>query len=302
MGSGESTSEYVSCGEHHIEILDKNNFNRSVYNQDVYVGEEGLLLSFAAAVNPTVYQSTFGARNQSRNSAAVYANNKMQQKPKRNKGFLSILVIVVAIGVVLAVGDIGSESETNNSQTVSNAQTKETELTPEQQARILRLQAINMFDEGNYKDALSLCSEISQSYPDTTSAEKIDELVNDQLSQYEEISANDLFQKYSDNVVNADKYYTDTVLRINGTIENIGKTNNDKNLAILLECDGFIGCVQLNFDVDFEDEISEMSIGDKISVVGKCTGTSGRYEKVVFSLFSDAPNVMIADCCIIKEA
>lgn len=52
--NGETIKEVLPCGSHHLEILDKNNFNRNVYGNNFYLGTSGITMSFSAAMNITM--------------------------------------------------------------------------------------------------------------------------------------------------------------------------------------------------------------------------------------------------------
>ena len=52
--------------------------------------------------------------------------------------------------------------------------------------------------------------------------------------------------------------------------------------------------VQLNFKTTQTESVAALSAGDEITVVGKCTGKSGKVLLVI-----DGENIMIEDCYII---
>lgn len=211
----------------------------------------------------------------------------MKKKNHTFAWFLCIIVLIVAGYMVFKVMSDGDEP------TYENNAVKETEndLTPEQKAEKLKNDAETLFSDGKYKDAILICNTLSEDYEDTDAAKDIISFVEEKIGQNEKIEAKELFYIYKDNIVNADKNYTDTVLCVTGKVGSIGKTNNEKNFAILLKCDTPDGCVQLNFGKDFEDEIAAISVDDTITIVGKCSGTSGKH------LLSSGSNVMIEECC-----
>lgn len=59
LKNGETLKDTLICGDHHLKLIDKNNFNKVVYDNDFYLGEEGLVLSFSAAMKVTMNQSPY---------------------------------------------------------------------------------------------------------------------------------------------------------------------------------------------------------------------------------------------------
>ncbi len=55
--NGETISTLVSCRTHHLQLIDRTNFNKTVYEGDIDVGREGLALSFSAAMNVSMVQT-----------------------------------------------------------------------------------------------------------------------------------------------------------------------------------------------------------------------------------------------------
>ncbi len=65
MKNGDRLSETLICGDHHLKLVDKNNFNKVVYDDDFYLPEEGLVLSFSAAMKIAMNQRPYSAKSSS---------------------------------------------------------------------------------------------------------------------------------------------------------------------------------------------------------------------------------------------
>ena len=133
------------------------------------------------------------------------------------------------------------------------------------------------FSEGDYEEAIDICEKIKELYPDTIVVSKMDEYLDKEYSKISHYTAYELMSSYEENIVNADKEYTDKTIIISGKISEIGKTNNDRNLCVLLDSGTYFKCVQLNFDLSKTDEVAELKKGDSVKVLGKCTGKSGKH-------------------------
>lgn len=86
LGNGDTFQTQLECGNHHIELIDKNNFNRSVYNQDFYLSRHGLLIKFAAAVNPSMIILSLGESNQPAQQPPTQIKYKMPPHPVNRGG------------------------------------------------------------------------------------------------------------------------------------------------------------------------------------------------------------------------
>lgn len=78
LKNGESLNATLICGTHHLRLIDKNNFNKVVHDNDFTLGEDGLTLTFAAAMNPTFYPSP---NYNNSNTQAVRSRTYAQQVP-----------------------------------------------------------------------------------------------------------------------------------------------------------------------------------------------------------------------------
>jgi hypothetical protein len=168
-------------------------------------------------------------------------------------------------------------------------------LSDEENAEILLNNAESQFENDNYAKGIDLCNQIKGTYPDTNTAATVDDFLKSKIDTYPSFTAKELMSEYVDNVVNADKEYTDKVVVITGTINDIGKTNNDSNLAVSLKSGQYFQCIQLNFDTDQEDAVATLAKDQSIRVIGRCSGFSGKI-LIVF----DGQNVMIEDCYLLS--
>lgn len=86
------------------------------------------------------------------------------------------------------------------------------------------------------------------------------------------ITAEDLLAEYQDNEVAADNKYEGKILLVEGVVDNVGK---DIFGDVYVTLGGPFENVQCTFDKQTEiDKVSELHPGDKIKVLGKCTGES----------------------------
>lgn len=214
---------------------------------------------------------------------------------KRKKKHSVIATIGVLLGVLVFLGIIGTLSDNGENPSGSAVESQTSELSDEQKAENSLKLASDKFADGKYMDAIEVCGEITALYPETTIAANMQKYLSDQYSLFPHFSAKDLMHEYDANIVNADKEYSDTVMIVSGTISSIGKTNNDKNLCVILNSDTYFYGVQLNFNQDQADNVAALSKGQKISAIGKCTGRSGKQFLIV-----DGKNVMIEDCYIVE--
>lgn len=200
------------------------------------------------------------------------------------------IVFLCAI-IVCAVVAYGQSTTDKRINTISQQENLSLDEKAEQ---IIQL-ATESFDNGDYIKAVNICDKVMSEYPDTECSKNMTKYLNEQYSKFNSISASVLMSEYTENVVNADKEYTNQILIIDGVVSSIDKTNNGSNLCVILESGAYFSGVQLNFNKKQEDAVSKLRAGDKIKAIGKCTGKSGK-QFVVF----DGNNVMIEKCYVIK--
>lgn len=172
---------------------------------------------------------------------------------------------------------------------------KKEEPTDEEKAEEMLSTVSGKFSEGDYEEAFDICEQIKDLYPDTVVVSNMDDFLDNEYAKISHYTAYELMAAYEDNIVNADKEYTDKMLIISGKISEIGKTNNDRNLCVLLDSGTYLKCVQLNFDTNKTDEVANLKKGEFVKVLGRCTGQSGKQ----FLVF-DGDNVMIEDCYLLN--
>lgn len=219
-------------------------------------------------------------------------------KKKGKKQLRFDIVRVVVVFAAFIVFSLGLPSNTDAPSPTSSPNTSETqpELTDEEKAASQLEKATASFQDGDYMDAIEICSSISADYPNTETVANISAYLTEQFSQFPSFSATELIAAYDDNIVNADKEYTDTVMLVSGTVSSIDKTNSGSNLAVMLKSGTYFYGVQLNFKKSQTDAVAALSEGDNITVIGKCSGKSGK----VLLVF-DGDNVMIENCYIISQ-
>ena len=99
------------------------------------------------------------------------------------------------------------------------------------------------------------------------------------------ITPADLFAAYDSNEVAADNKYKGKMLKITGTIKDIGKDILD-DAYITLDCGELIVSVQCYFKSNQLDAVAELAKDQTITIVGTCRGQS--------------MNVLIKDCVILN--
>lgn len=212
---------------------------------------------------------------------------------KPNRFLSAICKIFVVLILIFAIDLIFPKSSTSaqNQKAIIDAS-----LTVEEIATSQLQAATDMFTNGNYIDAIEACNAIVVDFPDTDIAKNMGEYLETQYSQFSHFSAKDLVNEYDSNIVNADEKYTDKIIIVSGAVSAIGKTNNDRNLAVMLSSDTYFYGVQLNFSTSQTDSVAQLVEGDTVTAIGKCTGKSGKQ----FIIF-DGNNVMIKNCYPISQ-
>ncbi len=216
--------------------------------------------------------------------------------PKKKKGHpvaAIICVLFIVFIIVYLIGSMGEDTPTDGKS--PSAQQAEMEPTKEEQAAAHLEKATKKFESGDYIEATEICDSIRTNFPDTETAKNMNAYLQSQYDLFTHISAKDLMSEYDSNIVNADKSYTDTVMVVSGKVSSIGKTNNGRNLTVMLESGTYFYGVQLNFKTSQENFVAELREGDSVTVIGKCTGKSGKQFIIL-----DGNNVMIENCCILS--
>lgn len=97
------------------------------------------------------------------------------------------------------------------------------------------------------------------------------------------VSASNLVSAYEANTVQADELYKNKIVAISGTVQDISQDMVSKDPCVLLESGNVL--VQCFFSESESDSVSQLSDGDEITIIGKCTGLS-------------LANVQISNCSI----
>lgn len=85
------------------------------------------------------------------------------------------------------------------------------------------------------------------------------------------VTAKELYSEYKENEVAADKKYKDQIIEVSGEIENIGK-DIANTIYITLKTGETLGNVQVMFSDEYEDQVAQLSKGQKVTVRGVCSG------------------------------
>ena len=86
------------------------------------------------------------------------------------------------------------------------------------------------------------------------------------------ITSEQLYKEYEANEIAADPKYKNRIIKVSGTLRNIGKTIGDKPY-INLSTGRFTHQVMVMFPADkYNEKLASYKIGDAIEVTGTCTG------------------------------
>lgn len=85
LKNGESITATLNCGNHRLSLVDKNNFNRVVYDNGFYLSKDGLVFTFSAAPNISMLPAPYvGAESQANDQANTLPTpaNSMRYEPR----------------------------------------------------------------------------------------------------------------------------------------------------------------------------------------------------------------------------
>lgn len=215
--------------------------------------------------------------------------------PNCRKPAKQFFIIIFAVVMMVFMSIISMPETSKNNIEDANSAKETIELTDEEKAGMEIEKATANFSAGNYREALEICNSIMSVYPNTEAANNMNNYIKEQYAQFQQFTAKELMSEYESNIVNADEKYTGKVVIVSGVVNKIAKTNNDKNLCVLLESGTYFWSVQLNFDTSQTEAISALKEGSTVKVIGKCTGKSGKQFLIV-----DGENIMIEDCMFVQ--
>jgi CRISPR/Cas system CSM-associated protein Csm4 (group 5 of RAMP superfamily) len=87
----------------------------------------------------------------------------------------------------------------------------------------------------------------------------------------ETIDAPELFKKYTENELDANKLWLDKALQVKGTIKEILKNQTDIPV-IMLDTNDPMGGISCTMDVSQKNQAESLKVGTKITLKGLCTG------------------------------
>lgn len=283
LKNGQMLSINIASGSHILNFISRGRLDKS------------LLLNVQESNTPTHLQihpnmkGTLDVESISQDFTSTI--NEVSTPSQRNNQVAGIVAcILIAAFVIPAVFFFSSSNDSN--LPVSKSQMEE--MSPEEIAQASLDQATQKFESGDYVSAIEICRAIVAQYPETEVSKRMQNYLGRQYVKFPRYDAVHLMSEYEQNIVNADQQYTGKAMIVSGTVTDIGKTNGGSNLTVLLESGEVFWGVQLNFNESQADSVSNVNKGDPITVIGRCTGTSGKM-LVVF----DGNNVMIEDCYII---
>lgn len=291
LKNGSSIVISTTSGHHVLSFLFHGKVEKSV---PVFIGPENYTTRLSVRING--WKKLEIERDNSAGCAPESSRGDIPT-PKKKKGPLKIIgKVLIALIILIIIGSVfGSDESESPSQKQTESPQAE-ELTPEEKAAIQLEDATAEFADGDYMSAIEVCNKVIAEYPDTDVSKNMGSYLETQYAQFPHISAEDLMNEYDANIVNADEEYTDTIMIVSGTVTSIGKTNNDKNLAVMLDSGTYFYGVQLNFKTSQTDSVAQLAEGDAVTAIGKCTGKSGTQFIIL-----DSNNVMIEDCYLISQ-
>lgn len=224
-----------------------------------------------------------------------YIAENVLRCPHCRKPAKQFFIIIFAVFMFAFMIIVSMPKPSKNNIENTNGTTENIELTDEEKAQIETEKATTKFSEGKYREALEICSNAIALYPNTETANNMDVYIKEQYAQFPQYTAKQLMSEYESNIVNADEKYTGNVMIVSGVVSKIAKTNNDKNLCVLLKSGTYFWSVQLNFDTSQTEAVSALREGETVKAIGKCTGKSGKHFLII-----DGENIMIEDCLFVR--
>lgn len=88
---------------------------------------------------------------------------------------------------------------------------------------------------------------------------------------YIEVSAEELWQAFSDNEVLAEQTYTGKHIKVTGIVSEINSKDFLSSANVLLKVDNALfSCVQCNFNTTNSSQLANISKGQQVTIVGVC--------------------------------
>lgn len=287
LKNGSSIVINTTPGQHTISFL---SYGKVVKSVSILIEPGNYTTKLFARLN-TWQKLEISFDNSSTSSSNVMYFDNSTPKNHSPWKIIGIVIIILMLSGILYATFVMDASEPEPTSLQENV-----ELTAEENAELLLEDATAEFTNDDYMSAIEICSKIMAEYPDTDVAKNIDAYLAAQYAQFDSFSATDLMNEYDSNVVNADEKYTDTVMIVSGTVNSIGKTNNDTNLVVMLNSGTYFYGVQLNFKTSQTDSVAQLAEGDTVTAIGRCTGKSGSQFFVL-----DGNNVMLENCYLIEQ-
>lgn len=286
LKNGGTINTYVAVGTHSLSFLYLGRAEKTIsILVESECTEQRLFVSLDMRGKPVLTSDSSLATS----GGPAYSPAPTKQK-KRHPFLLTVGILFCALIVIGVIGSIGGNAPSDSPP----ANSLPVELTDEEKAVAKLEEATAEFNDGDYISAIGICDKIAADYPTTETSANMSAYLDTQYLMFASFSATDLMREYDANVVNADEEYTGTTMIVTGTVSSIGKTNNDRNLIVLLSSGTYFHGVQLNFNTSQTAKIALLHEGDTVSAIGKCTGKSGKQLIVL-----DGNNVMIEDCLLI---
>ena len=89
------------------------------------------------------------------------------------------------------------------------------------------------------------------------------------------VSSETLIKDYRENEVSADDKYRNKILEVTGVVSQVKKESLSRVIVILQKPKTYWG-VKCQLNKDYKDVAGDLRPGDKITVIGKCTGLKFR--------------------------
>lgn len=106
---------------------------------------------------------------------------------------------------------------------------------------------------------------------DNNSSQVSSEVKSEPEIEYIEVTANQLWQDFSDNEVAAEQKYTGKYVKVTGVVSEINSASTLISANVLLTVDdAMFSCVQCNFTKKNSEQLANLTKGQTVTIIGTC--------------------------------
>lgn len=109
------------------------------------------------------------------------------------------------------------------------------------------------------------------------------------------MTADELFDQYTTDNINADSIYSDKVIELTGKVQNLNLENKKEPNVVLIAADGE-GTVTCGFKPEMLEKINQLKSGTEIKIKGQCVGMLGDASLDLLN----SPDVILKKCTVIE--